>query len=160
MSESELSKEKSWILIPTKKSKTDNLQTQKRKMKVPFYLNTEKGRDSMKVLIVDDSPEMRGILKHFIRPICEDIYECDDGSDALDCYRKYKPDWVLMDWQMKKVDGIVATRLITELYPDAHICMVTSFKDDDLKKEALNAGAVEFVLKDDLLRLRKILTNQ
>jgi CheY-like chemotaxis protein len=72
-------------------------------MKIPFYLSKRKGKDLMKVLIVDDNPEMRGILTHFIRPIYQDIYECSDGIDALDLYRKYEPDRVLMDWQMEKM---------------------------------------------------------
>lgn len=64
-----------------------------------------------------------------------------------------------MDWQMKEMDGITATERIIEKYPDAHICMVTSFDDGELKKEAFKAGVSNFVSKDDLLSLRKILAN-
>lgn len=114
-------------------------------------------KNKLNILIVDDNPEMRRILAHFIRPICRDIYECADGIYALDFYRKYEPDWVLMDWQMKEMNGISASKKILEKFPDAHICMVTSFDDGDLKDEALKAGIRNFVLKDDLSNLRKIL---
>ncbi|MEZ5425077.1 MAG: response regulator [Pyrinomonadaceae bacterium] len=111
----------------------------------------------MKVLIVDDSPEMRSILSHFVRPICQDIYECSDGIYALECYQKYEPDWVLMDWQMKEMNGITASEQILEKYPNAHICMVSSFDDIDLKEEAIKVGVTDFVRKDDLSGLRQIL---
>ncbi len=115
-------------------------------------------RRQIKVLIVDDNPEMRRILYHFIHPICDDIYECGDGMEALEYYRKYDPDWVLMDWQMEHMDGIAATKSIIEQFPNAHICMITSFDDEDLRAEAVKAGASDFVLKEDLISLRKILT--
>lgn len=57
---------------------------------------------------------------------------------------------------MKEMDGITATERIIEKYPDAHICMVTSFDDGELKKEAF-VGVSNFVSKDNLLSLRKIL---
>ena len=111
----------------------------------------------MKILIVEDNSEMRRVLNSYIRPLCRTVYECADGCEAFEFYRRYKPDWVLMDWQMEKMDGIAATEQIVKKYPDAHICMVTSFDDEDLKKEAVKAGACNFVLKDDLLSLRRIL---
>lgn len=114
----------------------------------------------MKILIVDDNPEMRRILAHFVEPICRNIYECNDGIDALEFYRQHEPDWVLMDWQMKEMDGIAATEQIIKQFPNAQICMVTSFDDEDLKKEALRAGASDFVLKDDLSGLRKVLISE
>ena len=51
------------------------------------------------------------------------------------------PDWVLMDWQMEKMDGIAATEQIIKQFPDAHICMVTSFEDEDLKAGSVQSGS-------------------
>lgn len=114
----------------------------------------------MKVLIVDDNAEMRNILSLFISHLCQDIYECSDGINALDLYQKHEPDWVLMDWQMKEMNGITASERILKKFPNAHICMITSFDDVDLKDEAMRVGIKDFVLKDDLLSLREILKNQ
>ena len=63
----------------------------------------------------------------------------------------------LMDWEMPGTDGLTAIREIIGGYPDAHICMVTAFKDDHLRDEAFAAGASGFVLKENLFSLEGIL---
>ena len=113
----------------------------------------------MKVLIVEDNSDMRRVLVNFIRPLCQTVYECSDGIDALRLYRECRPDWVLMDWQMEKMDGITASEQILSQFPNAHICMVTSFSDEELEKEAFKAGVEKFVPKENLLSLREILTS-
>lgn len=111
----------------------------------------------MKILIVEDNPAMREMLCTFIGKLCERIIECTDGCDALEAYREHLPDWVLMDWEMKQMDGITAAKQIIGQFPDAHICMVTSYNDVELQTAAINAGAAGFVVKDDLSKLRKVL---
>lgn len=83
--------------------------------------------------------------------------ECADGADALRCYEATRPDWVLMDWEMKRMNGIAATRRIIEKYPQANILIITQHDDQQLREAAVEAGARGFVLKDDLLCLRSIL---
>ena len=83
--------------------------------------------------------------------------ECEDGSDALDCYEKTSPDWVLMNWEMKRVNGLEATRRIVEKYPQAKILMVTNHDKKDLRHAATDAGARGFVTKDDLQALGSFL---
>ncbi len=112
----------------------------------------------MKILIVEDNLAMRKMLCTFICKLCEQIIECTDGCDALEAYREHLPDWVLMDWEMKRMDGLTATKEIIERFPDAHICMVTSYGDNELRTAAINAGAADFIVKDDLSKLRGILS--
>lgn len=111
----------------------------------------------MKVLIVDDNEEVRRVVADSLPETVEEIYECEDGAEAFVVYEKHQPDWVLIDWQMNRTDGITAIRQIKSVYPNAHICLVTAFDSDELRDEALAAGAEGFVLKDDLFELEDIL---
>jgi NarL family two-component system response regulator LiaR len=112
----------------------------------------------MKVLIVEDNPNMQRMLTDFVGDRFEQIYQCNDGDEAFSLYEKHQPDWVLMDWKMPNKDGIKATREIIAEYPAAKICLVTSFADELLRKEAFDAGVKGFVLKRNLSELRGILT--
>lgn len=112
----------------------------------------------MKVLIVDDSEQMRQLVRTYLRNLAEDIRECTDGAKALAAYAEFEPDWVLMDWKMKEMDGLTATRQILKSYPQAHILFITQFDDDFLRQSAREAGAYGYLLKEDLSALRSIIT--
>ena len=112
----------------------------------------------MNILIVDDNRQMRELIGEAVKHKCEQIYECSDGREAFALYSKFRPDWVLMDWQMPDTDGLTATREIIAEYPAANICLVTNFDDDFLRLEALEAGAKCFVLKRNLSELPIALT--
>lgn len=111
----------------------------------------------MKILIVDDNEKVRRLLRDYLPSTVDEIYECSDGSEAFAYFQKYQPHWVLMDWKMKTTDGITAIREIIAEFPEAKICMVTAFDSDELRDEALAAGAEGFVLKDDLFELEAVL---
>ncbi len=110
--------------------------------------------EKMKILIVDDHDGMRELMRSFLPAAFDEIHECADGSDAVDCYREHLPDWVLMDWEMKQMNGLEATRHIVKKYPQAKILMVTNHDGKNLRRAAQEAGAKGFVMKDDLLALR------
>src|SRR5262245_51645798 len=105
----------------------------------------------MNILIVDDNASMRMMLRALIQSIAETIYECSDGSIAAESYEKFRPDWVLMDIEMPVVDGLEATRRIMANHPDAKIVVVTNYDEKDLRTAAAEAGALGYVVKDDLL---------
>ena len=112
----------------------------------------------MKIMIVDDNGQMRRMIVSLIDDLAEEIIECGDGSLAVRAYNEHRPDWVLMDVEMGRVDGIEATRQIRDAFPDARIVMVTNFDDLELRAAARAAGACRYVLKDDLLEIREIVT--
>ncbi len=114
----------------------------------------------MKVLIVDDNPKVRQVVRDYLPVAVDEIFECADGGEALAFYRIHLPDWVLMDWEMPKTDGITAIREIIREFPEANICLVTAFDDEDIRTEAFRAGALRFVLKDNLFELEAILVNE
>lgn len=115
--------------------------------------------DNINILIVEDNRQMREMICQSIKHKCGQIYECADGREAFALYAKFRPDWVLMDWQMPDTDGITATREIIARFPNAKICLVTNYDDEFLKTEALEAGATGFVLKRNLAELELILVS-
>ena len=113
--------------------------------------------EKMKILIVDDHEGMRELMRSYLPDAFDEIYECEDGSDAVDRYREHLPDWVLMDWKMKRMDGITATRQIIAAYPQARILLVTSYDDDNLRRAGRKAGACGYIVKENLRSISEIL---
>jgi len=111
----------------------------------------------MRILITDDHAEMRLLIKSLIGDLAEVVSECANGSEALDSYREQQPDWVIMDIKMPVTDGISATRQIKAAFPAARIIIVTDYDDPRLRRAALSAGASDYVIKDELMRLRELL---
>ena len=114
--------------------------------------------EQMKVLIVDDNEKIRELVREYLPSSVDEIYECADGSEAFALYERHLPDWVLMDIQMKDVDGIKATRQIIAAYPKARIIIVTDHNDGELRQAAHEAGASQYVVKENLLFILEILT--
>ena len=113
----------------------------------------------MCLMIVDDNPDMRRIIRRMVSSIATEIVECADGGEALAAYSQSHPDWVLMDIEMSGVDGISATRQITTAFPDAKVIIVTSHGDEPLRQAAQEAGACGYVLKENLLVIRQMIGN-
>jgi two-component system response regulator DegU len=113
----------------------------------------------MKFLIVEDNAEMRRLIVKIVCQASDAIFECEDGAQALLAYREHLPDWVLMDVAMPETDGISATRQILAVFPDARIAIVTGHNDKHLRKEAQTAGAIAYILKENLPELRRLLAH-
>lgn len=109
------------------------------------------------LLIVDDSERMRRMIKRLIKSVLAEVYECTDGAQALEAYTEHRPDWVLMDIEMKEVDGITATRQIRLAFPEARIVIVSNYDSDELRAAAATAGACGYVVKENLIDLRRLL---
>lgn len=109
------------------------------------------------LLIVDDNPSMRRLIRSVVADLTLSIHECDDGAKAMAAYEAYLPEWILMDVEMKEMDGLTATRAITTAHPEAKILIVTKHGNPRLRDKAQAAGASGYVLKEDLLSLRAII---
>ena len=70
------------------------------------------------------------------------------GREAIQLVMEKHPDIILMDVRMPEMDGVEATKIIHETYPDIHVLMLTTFDDDEYVVEALNHGAAGYMLKD------------
>ncbi len=76
------------------------------------------------------------------------VAEAADGVEALEKARAWRPDVILMDIQMPRMNGIVATRTIKAEQPGARVIVLTTFDQDDLVFDAIAAGAQGYLLKD------------
>jgi len=104
--------------------------------------------EGIKVLICDDSILSRKKMKDYrVSNDCTNILEAVDGEAAVEIYKKEKPDVVFMDIVMPKKDGIVAVKEIIEFDANAKIVMASSVGTQALLKDALKAGAVDFLQK-------------
>ncbi|MCZ0702522.1 NarL family two-component system response regulator LiaR [Natronobacillus azotifigens] len=101
------------------------------------------------VLFVDDHEMVRIGVSTYLstQPDINVIAEADNGITAIDLALELRPDIILMDIVMDKMDGVQATKEIIAKWPEAKILMVTSFIDDDKVYPALDAGATSYILK-------------
>ncbi|MDQ6788077.1 MAG: response regulator transcription factor [Acidobacteriota bacterium] len=114
----------------------------------------------MSFLIVDDNQVMRRAIKRIACEFTGEIVECDDGAFAFAAYEKHLPEWVLMDVEMARTDGLTATREICAAYPAARVVIVTKYSDAEMREAAARAGAIGYVMKENLLELRGILSRK
>ncbi|HEX6540100.1 MAG TPA: response regulator transcription factor [Candidatus Dormibacteraeota bacterium] len=102
------------------------------------------------MLIVDDHPVVRKGLSTFLsnEPDLEVIGAAEDGESAVQVAATDCPDVVLMDLSMPGMGGIEATKVLMAQHPDIKVLMLTSFGGHERMVEALQAGAVGYVVKD------------
>lgn len=110
----------------------------------------------MKIMLVDDHPGFRRVVKILLQNTKAEFVECDDGSDAVRSYATAQPDVVLMDIAMKGLDGIKATLRIRTAFPAARVFILTQYDDPDLRTAAREAGASGYFLKDDLSQVQTL----
>ena len=104
---------------------------------------------SVRVLLVDDEKLVRAGLRALVdgEQGITVVGEAGDGAEAISKTKALTPDVVCMDVRMPNVDGIQATRVLTERHPDSKVLVLTTFENDDYVHEALQAGAQGFLLK-------------
>lgn len=104
----------------------------------------------IRILLVDDQAMVRSGLRMILES--EDdlvvVAEAADGAQAVRVARAERPDVILMDVRMPEIDGLEATRQITEQTPESRVIVLTTFDLDDYVYGALRAGASGFLLKD------------
>jgi DNA-binding NarL/FixJ family response regulator len=106
--------------------------------------------DVIRVLLVDDDPLLRSGLKLMLAPEerVRVVGEAGDGDEVLAAVDRHRPDVVLMDIRMPRVDGIAATRLVRAQPSPPRVIVLTTFDADELVVRGLEAGALGFLLKD------------
>jgi NarL family two-component system response regulator LiaR len=106
--------------------------------------------EPIRVMLVDDHTMVRRGLAAFLK-VFDDLQlagEAESGAAAIQLCAEVMPDVVLMDMVMPDMDGAAATRLIRQQFPQVQVIALTSFKEGDLVKNALEAGAIGYLLKD------------
>ena len=112
----------------------------------------------IRVMLVDDHTMVRRGLATFLK-VFDDLQlagEAESGEAAIQLCAEIVPDVILMDMVLPMMDGATATRAIRQQFPQVQVIALTSFKEGELIKNALEAGAIGYLLKDvsadDLVR--------
>ncbi len=100
-----------------------------------------------KILVVDDEVKACELLKRFLEMKGYDVIMSNSGEDAIEKVKSEKPDALLLDIRMPGMEGTEALKRIREFDRDVGIIMVTAVKEEHIGKEALKAGADEYVTK-------------
>ena len=103
----------------------------------------------VKVLIADDQELIRESLKIILdsKPDIEVTDAVSDGLEVIRSIREKRPDIILLDIRMPRLDGVSCTKIIKEGYPDIKIIILTTFDDDEYVFNALKYGASGYLLK-------------
>ena len=103
----------------------------------------------IKILIADDQELIRQSLMIILDNVPDfEVVDCvADGIEVMESVKEEKPDVILMDIRMPRMDGVVCTQRIKELYPDIKIIILTTFDDDEYVFNALKFGASGYLLK-------------
>jgi DNA-binding NarL/FixJ family response regulator len=104
----------------------------------------------IRVLVVDDQTVVREGLRTILglSPGIEVVGAAADGEEAVRLVSERRPDIVLMDLRMPRLDGVEATRRITRAYPATRVVVLTTYADDESIFGALEAGALGYLTKD------------
>jgi DNA-binding NarL/FixJ family response regulator len=115
------------------------------------YTTTEQVPKARRLVVVDDHTFMRVAINAILSrdASLEVVGEAKDGLEAIECCQKKRPDLVLMDVSMPRMDGLEATRKIKEELPETSVLILTAHADHTLLMDAVKAGAAGYVLKGE-----------
>jgi DNA-binding NarL/FixJ family response regulator len=104
----------------------------------------------LRIVVADDQASVREglVLMLGLLPDIEVVASAADGRQAIDLVAQHRPDAILLDLHMPVIDGIEATRQLTQMHPDLAIVVLTTYADDSSVLEALHAGARSYLTKD------------
>ena len=100
-----------------------------------------------KILLVDDAPFMRMMLKKILAPTGNELIEAADGSDGVSKYKQHKPDLVFLDIMMPNVDGIECLKQIMAHDSNAKVVICGSIGQQTAVNEAIKIGAGDYIIK-------------
>lgn len=121
--------------------------------------------NSIRILLIEDQTLMRQGLKTILdlEPGMTVVGEADDGEPGIQKALELRPDVILMDIQMPRLNGIEATKAICAAWPEAKVLILTTFARDEYVYQGVRAGAMGFLLKDapaeDLIRTIQRINN-
>ncbi|NUN69643.1 MAG: response regulator transcription factor [Bacteroidetes bacterium] len=111
----------------------------------------------MRLMIVDDNAGMREMVRDAICTSEDTVMECADGTDAVLHYDTFKPAVVLMDVEMRYMDGFTAAERILSIDPAARIIFVSSHNTSAFRLKANRLRAAGFVSKENLSELQNLI---
>ncbi|MDY6899851.1 MAG: response regulator transcription factor [Cyanobacteriota bacterium] len=113
--------------------------------------------EKIKLLVVDDQALIREGLQTLLnsKPDLEVVGNAENGHQAIQIIEKLyetsqKPDLILMDVRMPVMDGVAATKIISQRFPDIKVMVLTTFNDTEYVRQAIKFGAKGYLMKDTL----------
>jgi len=117
-------------------------------------------REPLQILIADDEPNMRTVIKAMLEQDGYEVHAARDGIDALETLQENHIDIVITDLKMPRMDGMELLRRVAEQYEKLPVIMITAHGTVDTAVEALKLGAIDYIMKpfermgvNDLARL-------
>lgn len=114
----------------------------------------------MNILIVEDNETVRQMLFKLVSPFAETVYQCGDGKAAVELNRQFHPEWILMNIELREMDGLTAMRSIIAESPETKILVVTNYDGKEMRQMSHEAGACGFIQKENLFDVRSFLSDQ
>ena len=111
----------------------------------------------MRLMIVDDNKLMRKTIIQMVAKKGDKILECCCGKEAVEKYSGFNPHWILMDIQMKEMNGFKAAEEILQQNPETNIAFVTNHNLDVYRETAKAIGINHYILKKNLFKINEIL---
>ncbi|RXJ90751.1 hypothetical protein CRV01_06270 [Arcobacter sp. CECT 8983] len=113
-----------------------------------------------KVLYVEDNSEVSEIMKDMLEAFFEEVYVAKDGIEGLELYKKYKPELVISDILMPRMNGINLAKEIRKINKDAKIVLITADNDENYYLEAKKLGVLGYFRKPfDFAELQYLFNN-
>jgi PAS domain S-box-containing protein len=112
-----------------------------------------------RILLVDDNPDIRDLLRAQLEPLgrYDIVGEAGDGQAAIDAAAELRPDVVLLDLAMPRMDGLQALPQILEAVPGVRVIVLSGFDADSMAPKALSAGAARYVEKGLRMNLPEVI---
>ena len=111
----------------------------------------------MKFLILVENPGFRKFIKKLITTNNDECIQAENSSHLKSTLKKYQPDWIVIDINLKKENVLQVVGEIRHEYPAIKIALLSDFDDVRLRKKAKEAGATVFISKENLTEFYKIL---
>ena len=105
------------------------------------------GRETFKILVVDDEETIREMLVTYLETEGYDVGTADSGVTALQVIEEFKPQVVLLDIRMPDMDGLQCLRSIMKQNPDIAVVMMSGFVSEQIAKKTLELGAFDYINK-------------
>ena len=103
--------------------------------------------NELQVLIVDDDPGIRDVLKGFLESRNCVVHQASSGAEALDEFNSYAPDLIFLDIYMPEMDGLQLMRIIRDQWPNVKVIAMSGYATEQVARESIDLGAVDFLTK-------------
>ena len=112
---------------------------------------------SLKLLIAEDNAALRRLIGVVVDRVAGEIRDSMHPQELEQAYMAWGPDFVLIDGDMTSLDGIALTRRIKAADPSGKVIILSNYDSAELREAAVQASALGYVIKDDLLDLSRLL---